>query len=102
MAQRKPARLPYDDHVDIGKSLYECRCRIQQIATDMSEAYRKGDKVNRLVHRALGAVDQLRCELDTLVKDEHPDVASDREYFGHSLMQRQYLAMEENLEGQRQ
>ena len=84
MAHRKLNALPHEDHVGIGESLYECRCRFQQIATDLGEAYRKDARVNRIVRRALGAVDQLRSELNTWVKDEHTDVASDRKTGGGS------------------
>ena len=102
MANRKPNQLPHEDHVGIGKSLYDCRARLRMIAKDLGEAYRKDAKVNRLVNRALGAVEQLRCDLDTLVQAEHPGVASDREYYGHSIVDRQYLDMEaRELERQR-
>ena len=45
MANRKPNQLPHLDHVGIGESLYDCRCRLRVIVKDLGEAYRKGAKV---------------------------------------------------------
>ena len=71
MTRRRPG-FTRRQHVDLGAQLQEHRDGVYDAVTAISNAYGDASRAARLAHRALNAIDALRCELDNLSAGELP------------------------------
>ena len=72
MPKQKPG-LPFQDHLLIGKDLYDIRNRLTEVAVLLEKAYPKYKHKN-LPRKAVEAVDRLRWVLeDCISREDHSD-----------------------------
>ncbi len=65
MKRQKLASITYAEHVVIGSDLKNIRERLLQILIRNCRSYGPGSKAALATDRVIGAVDKLRCELDS-------------------------------------
>jgi len=68
----KRTPLTQEEHQQLGAELKAIRSRLQEIWTDLSTRYGRGKQTYRYSARAVDALDHLRCELDSIVFQDHP------------------------------
>lgn len=59
-----PKRMTISDHQRLGPELFELRNRLLSVAVEVYGALPKSSASAKAAHRAVAAVDRLRCELD--------------------------------------
>ena len=83
MARKTP--LSWEEHLELGAELKSIRDRLLHIAMEMSNRVGKATKASRTAHAAQRSVDELKCEMDSLVFKAFPEKGFDdlvRVYYG--------------------
>jgi len=65
-------RFTLEQHQETGKVLKAMHDQAVHLSVDLSHHYPVAE-VEKPAHRLIDAIDALRCRLDTLVCQEHPD-----------------------------
>ena len=61
----------FEQHQELGEELYHMRNRLLQIHCELGRVYNR--KLSGLAAKSHSSLDQLRCDLDSLVFQEYPE-----------------------------
>ena len=82
MSPKRKPRFTLEQHQETGKILKAMRGQATGLLVDLCKHY-PVTQVEKPADRLIDAIDALRCRLDTLVCQEHPDAPSvARIYYG--------------------
>lgn len=76
MDRRRKKGFSLEQHQQFGDAVHAARAAIVKLSIEASKAYPFKEKVHRRIGKTLDAIEELRCELDSLVFAENRDRGS--------------------------